>query len=140
MSLVLESLANAVAALESAILKCGDEEKLSRLDDITRNIIKAGIIQYFEFSYELCWKFMRRWIEMNVSPGITTGISRRELYRLAAEYQLISDVEQWMRYHHARNLASHTYEESTADEVYQFALLFSPDARRLLEPLASKND
>ncbi|MDI9369622.1 MAG: nucleotidyltransferase [Synergistaceae bacterium] len=140
MSLVLESLANAVAALESAILKCGDEEKLSRLDDITRNIIKAGIIQYFEFSYELCWKFMRRWIEMNVSPGITTGISRRELYRLAAEYQLISDVEQWMRYHHARNLASHTYEESTADEVYQFALLFSPDARRLLESLASKND
>lgn len=140
MPLLLDSLANAVAALENAIQKCGDEEYLASLDDVTRNLLKAGIIQYFEFSYELCWKFMRRWIEMNVSPGITTGVSRRELFRLAAEHRLISDVEQWMRYHHARNLASHTYEDHTADEVYRYALFFPPDARRLLESMASKND
>ncbi|MGI6784712.1 MAG: nucleotidyltransferase substrate binding protein [Aminivibrio sp.] len=140
MALILESLANAVSNLENAISKCGDEAALSGLDEVTKNIIKAGIIQYFEFTYELCWKFMKRWIELNVSPEITGGVSRRELFRLAAENLLILDVEQWMRYHHARNLASHTYEEYTADEVFIIAKLFSPDARRLLETLTSKND
>ena len=139
MPLDLESLMKAVSALENAIYRCNNEEFLFNLDEVVRNTIKAGVIQYFEFTYELCWKFMKRWIELNVSPEITSGISRRELFRLAAEHRLINDVEQWMRYHYARNLASHTYEERTADEVYQFALIFSPDSRQFLESLIQRN-
>ena len=45
--------------------------------------IAAGVIQNFAFTYELCWKFMKRWIEENVNSEIVDGVTRRELFRKA---------------------------------------------------------
>jgi hypothetical protein len=55
------------------------------------------------------WKFIKRWLETKISPMIADGVTRRELFRLAAENQLIVDVEQWMRYHEARKPRQKTY-------------------------------
>ncbi|NCA74578.1 MAG: nucleotidyltransferase [Gammaproteobacteria bacterium] len=140
MPLELESLRKAVRALNEVLLKSGDDEFMDALDEVARNAIRAGVIQYFEFTYELCWKFMKRWLETNVSPGIADGVARRELFRHAAEHRLISDVEQWMRYHYARNLASHTYEPDVAEDVYRVARIFAPDASLFLEALEERND
>lgn len=136
MPLELESLRKAVHALNEVLLKSGDDEFMGGLDEVARNAIRAGVIQYFEFTYELCWKFMKRWLETNVSPGV----ARRELFRHGAEHRLISDVEQWMRYHYARNLASQTYEPDVAEDVYRVARIFAPDASLFLEALEERND
>ena len=140
MALELNSLKKAVAALNGVLAKCEDVVFMRSLDDVARNAIKSGAIQYFEFTYELCWKFIKRWLEMNISPIAADGVTRRELFRLAAENRLIVDVEGWMRHHDARNRTSHTYEPAVAESVYAAAHPFARDAQMLLEALEARND
>ena len=80
-------------------------------------VCRAGVIQTFEFTYELCWKFMKRWLAENISPMAVDGIPRKELFRLAAESRLIADFNAWNDHHRARTLTSHTYDQRTA-EIY----------------------
>jgi nucleotidyltransferase substrate binding protein (TIGR01987 family) len=140
LALELGSLKKAVSALAGVLAKSNDAEFMSKLDQEARNAIRAGVIQHFEFTYELCWKFIKRWLEVNISTTAADGVTRRELFRLGAENHLIDDVEQWMRYHEARNLTSHTYEPEIAEKVYNTAHDFTRDAARLLAALEARND
>jgi len=108
------SLCRAIKSFESAV------RIYKTLDDVPEDekaVIGAGVIQNFEFTYELCWKFMKRWIEMNVDPLLVDGVTRQELFRLAAENKLIADVDKWMDFHRARNRTSHMYDEKVAESV-----------------------
>ena len=140
MPLDLGSLRNAIAALESVQGKAEDGALMSALDDVTRNAIRSGVIQHFEFTYELCWKFIRRWLEVNNGPVTVDGVTRRELFRMGVENRLIEDFATWMRYHNARNETSHTYNPATADRVYETSLDFVRDAKQLLAALEARND
>ncbi len=139
MALDLSSLEKAVGMLKKAV-DLTSPENLAAMTEDQQDLTKAGVIQYFEFTYELCWKFMKRWLEMNMGAVYVDGVTRRELFRLSAESGLISDVEQWMDYHHARNETSHTYARDTAEEIFQTAKTFLADAQTLLEHLEEKND
>ena len=140
MALALDNLQKAVSALTAVLAKSDDVKFMNSLDDVARNAIKAGVIQHFEFTYELCWKFIKRWLETNIGPAVADGVTRRELFRLAAENRLLDDVEQWMRYHEARNLTSHIYQPAVAEKVYNTAHEFARDAARLLAALEARND
>jgi len=140
MALELSSLQKSVRALAAVLAKSDEEGFMSHLDEVARNAVKAGVVQHFESTYELCWKFIRRWLATNVSPSAADGVTRRELFRWAAENRLIDDVEPWMRYHEARNLTSHIYQPEIAQQVYSIAHDFSHDAQRLLAALEARND
>jgi nucleotidyltransferase substrate binding protein (TIGR01987 family) len=140
MPLELESLQKAVAALRAVLAKSDDAEFMRGLDEIAQNAIKSGAIQHFEFTYELCWKFIKRWLEMNVSATSVDGVTRRELFRYAAENRLIDDVDRWMRHHDARNKTAHTYEPTIAESVYVAVHDFALDAQELLKALEARND
>jgi len=140
MKLDLSSLRKAVKSLTETLKVADDRNFMSKLSDIQTNAVRAGVIQNFEFTYELCWKFMKRWLEANLGSAYVDGVSRYELFRLAAEHHLISEAEQWMEYHDARNDTSHTYNEERAVEIFEIAGPFSSDARRLLDALEKKND
>jgi nucleotidyltransferase substrate binding protein (TIGR01987 family) len=140
MPLELDSLKRAATALDAVLARSEDAELMRGLDEVARNAIKSGAIQHFESTYELSWKFMKRWLETNVSPTAADGVTRRELFRLAAEQRLITDVERWMRHHAARNETSHTYDPAIAERVYAAAREFMADARGLLAALEARND
>ena len=140
MLLQLDSLIKAINSLKAVLQKAEDAELASRIDEITRYAIKSGAIKNFEFTYELCWKFMKRWLENTLGTTYVDGISRRELFRIAAENQLITDVDQWMIYHKARNITSHTYDEVRAEEVLRIAIEFAADAEKLLHQIEAHND
>jgi len=140
MLLDLTSLRKAISSLESALDFACSKEKLSGLSESQRRVVRAGVIQNFEFTYELCWKFMKRWLENNLGGVYVDGVSRRELFRLAAEHQLIDDAERWMFYHQWRNETAHIYDEVIAQEVFEAAIPFLDDAKIFLKRLESKND
>ena len=140
MKLDLSSLRKAVDSLEKALEVADDEIFISRLNNEQKETIRAGVIQNFEFTYELCWKFMRRWLQVNLGTVYVAGVSRRQLFRLSAENRLIGDVDRWMEYHDARNETTHTYDENTAEDVFETAHRFLADAQGLLEALEARND
>jgi len=135
----LSSLRKAIESLEKTLKVAENKELAAGLNDDAKDAIRAGGIQNFEFTYELCWKFMRRWLGINVGSTYVDGVTRRELFRLSAENRLISDVEQWMEYHDARNETAHTYNEDTADDVFETSRIFLADAKKLLEALKERN-
>ena len=139
MKLDLSSLRKAIEFLEKT-LKVADSSLTAGLDNDTKDAIRAGAIQNFEFTYELCWKFMRRWLEGNLGSAYIEGVTRRELFRLSAENRLLTDVDQWMEYHDARNETAHTYDEDTAEDVFETARIFFADAKKLLQALEVRND
>ncbi len=139
MSLDLSSLEKAFDSLSRALEVASTSEQMER-EANEKEVIQAGVIQNFEFTYELCWKFMKRWLEKNLGGAYVDGVTRRELFRLAAEQQLVSNVENWMLYHDARNETAHTYNEAKAEEIFLVAQQFLPDAKELLGNLKRKND
>ena len=65
----------------------------------------------------------------------------KNLFRHAAQQHLIDNVDSWFIFQKARNLTPHTYNESTAEETYDVAEQFCPEAKKLLNnlELASRN-
>lgn len=140
MELDLTSLREAVHALSETLARANDETLMSSLDEVTQYAIRAGVIQHFEFTYELSWKFIQRWLRLNASPADADPLTRRELFRTAARYALISEPQPWFRYSEARNLTSHTYDRAVADRVFEAASSFLDDVHFLLEQLEQRND
>ncbi|MFH0798702.1 MAG: nucleotidyltransferase substrate binding protein [Pseudomonadota bacterium] len=74
---------------------------------------RAGLIQFFEVSFELAWKTLRDYLE---SAGYTTQ-SPRDAIKQAFQSQLISNGEAWLEALDNRNLTVHTYDEKTAVKI-----------------------
>ena len=139
MALDLSSIKKAVVSLEKAI-KVANKSIQGAVDTDEEEVIRAGVIQNFEFTYGLCWKFMQRWLEINAIGQIVDRLTMKELFRMAAERQLIRNVGAWFEYHKARNKTSHIYDEAVAKDVYGAAVRFLGDAKELLKCLEERND
>lgn len=137
MNLQLDSLAKSIEALERSI-KTASRFETSGKD--LQETLRAGVIQNFEVAYEQAWKMMERWLENNIGSVYVNVRTRHELFRRAAESLLITDVNRWMDYHTARNLTSHTYDEDTAQSVFEEATEFLHDVKNLLRTLEANND
>jgi len=140
MSLEISSLRKGIGSLERAINVAIGKQADDEVSKDEMETIEAGVIQNFEFTYELCWKFMKRWIEENINAETIDGVTRRELFRVSAESKLIIDVNKWMEFHKARNSTSHIYDEKIADEVFAASLSFLPYAKDFLIRLEQRND
>ena len=98
---------------------------------------RASLIQHFEFCYELSWKFMKRYIEMD---GGNSGeiVSRKDLFRVSKELRLINDFQAWVKYTRDRNRTSHLYDEDTANEVYKTAKEFILEFSTFVETIEKR--
>lgn len=140
MPLELDHLRRSLAALTALLAVSENQTRMADLTEVERDGLRSGAIQKFEITYELAWKLIARWLNSNVTPGIANQVTKRELYRLAAQYGLIADVEAWMKHHEARNATSHLYDEQKAAFVYHSVTHFAHDAQRLLAELDARND
>ncbi len=85
--------------------------KDERVDDL----LKEGLIQRFEYTHELAWKLMKDYSEYQ---GYTEVRGSRDAFRKAFEMGLITDPR-WMESIEDRNLTSHNYDDTTAEEIYR---------------------
>ena len=73
-------------------------------------IERAGIIQFFEMSFELSWKLLK---DYQQAEGYDIS-SPRDAIKQAFQNGIITDGAEWMKALEDRNLTTHTYNESTA--------------------------
>lgn len=128
----LSSLEKALGSLDRAIRRSsgapGDEE------------LRDAVIQRFEYTYELCWKTLKRLLEREApTPAEIDMLSFRQLIREGGERGIVRDVEKWMVFREKRNISSHTYDREKAEEVYKAALEFYPEALALFEEVRKRN-
>ncbi len=136
----LSALRSAVASLEDGLEVVRDEDWFGRQSAKVQNTLIAGVIQNFEFAYEVGYKMLRRQIEREAaSPADVDESNFRDVLRLAGEKGLVADVEAWFDYRKMRNVTAHTYDHEKTRKVYQGTLRFIEDARALLANLEARN-
>ena len=99
---------------------------------------KAGIIQFFEMSYELAWNTMKDYLE---EQGFTDVKTPRSALKKAFEVELIENGHSWMELLLDRNLTAHTYDEEKATEVEELIHdRYFPLLMQLYKTLKQKSD
>lgn len=97
--------------LERAVTKLSeflDQDEFSELE-------QQGVIQSFEYAYELAWKTLQDYLR---AEGITEIAGPRSVFQAALKAGLISDHEAWTILHKDRTLTVHTYDPEMAEEVF----------------------
>jgi len=77
-------------------------------------IQRAGMVQFFEMTFELGWKLTKDFLE---EQGFTDVTTPRTALKKAFEVGLIEDARGWLEGLDDRNLTSHTYDEAVAFKV-----------------------
>ena len=125
--------------LERALdrLKEGWTRHLAHPDD---EQLRDGLIQRFEFTYELSHKTLKRFLEANsASPEEYDRMGFPDMIRSANEAGLLKSAwPQWSVFRKMRNLTSHTYNEATAKQVVATIPDFIAEAEFLLATLKER--
>jgi len=96
-------LKDAVKRLEEGIEKSKDE-----LD-------KDGVIQRFEFSYEILWKTLKIFLRYK---GIEVK-SPRDTFKEAFKFGLIDEEDRFLNMIEDRNKTSHIYDSETSKKIFE---------------------
>lgn len=121
--LSVEALELAVAALEEGLREYKMYPLLTMRD---------GVIQRFEIAMDLSWKLLQRTLKdvLAISPGLMR--TKQDMFRIAAEYELITNTGDWLEHYEARNQTSHIYDRNLADRVFEQIPAFLPNVRELV--------
>ncbi len=84
-----------------------DKGELNELEE-------QGLIQAFEYTYELAWNTIKDYYE---DQGETNINGSRDAFRLAFKRGFIINGELWMEMIRSRTMTSHTYNEEVAHEI-----------------------
>jgi nucleotidyltransferase substrate binding protein (TIGR01987 family) len=136
----LSSLQKSISSLEDGLSVVSDVDWFRAQTTAVQNTLVAGVIQNFEFVYEISTKMIKRRIELDsASPEEIDEGNFRQVLRVAAEKGLIANLEAWFKYRTMRNITAHTYDHEKAQLVYQGTVSFIVDARALLKALEARN-
>ena len=87
-------------------------EKATSIDNPS-NIERAGLIYFFEMTFDLAGKLVRNFLQ---EEGFTVN-SPKDAFKQAFQSELIQDGHIWMDAIDDRNLTVHTYDEKIAIEI-----------------------
>ena len=107
-----------LSSFETAVARLGEAVELYERDP-SETLIRDGLVQRFEFTYELAHKTLKRALEArSPSPEQYDGMSFADLIRSANEQNmLLGDWPVWKHYREMRSKTSHSYDEAVALEV-----------------------
>ena len=86
----------------------GTPEMLSPLE-------KEGVVQRFEYTFELAWKTLKDYLEEG--GLVIVPVTPRQVIKDAFAAKVISDGDVWIRMLDNRNLLSHTYDFSVFEHA-----------------------
>ena len=132
----LRSLKRAVEALQVAF-DVYDKSPQAE-NEPEKILLRDGVIQRFEFTFELSWKMLKRYLE-EFGLEKVDGLNNRDLFRVGFEQGLIDDPEAWFYYLKMRNQSSHIYDVNKAMAVFAAAREFRQTVQELLGRLEAKS-
>jgi nucleotidyltransferase substrate binding protein (TIGR01987 family) len=108
--------------------------------DVSDGQIRDGLIQRFEFTYEISHKMLKRFLEAtSPTPAIYDTMSFADLIRSGNENALLLGTwSDWKTYRDTRARTSHSYNEDIAREVVDGIMPFIAEARYLLTQLKTR--
>ena len=129
MKLDITSLGNAVGRLRQGLARYEREA--------TDEQIRDGLIQRFEFTYELSHKMLRRYLkETAASPDEVDHMPFADLIRTGSAQGLLrSGRPAWRRVREMRTRTSHTYDVKVASQVASAIPAFVEEAEHLYAEL-----
>ena len=77
---------------------------------------QEGLVQRFEYTYELAWKVMQDFLKYK---GYDFALGPNGALQKAFEDGLITNHDAWRRMNKARGTTSHTYNEGDALEIVE---------------------
>jgi nucleotidyltransferase substrate binding protein (TIGR01987 family) len=101
----------------------------------TDDLLRAGCIQYFEFTFELAWKTVKLVAE---DAGLNDIASPRAALKQAFKQGWIGEETIWLSMLDARNRMAHTYEAAQALDIYGSLGNFAKSLRVLHSTLSSQ--
>ena len=140
MKLDLTPLEDAVAQLEEGLDIYRSD--LALTDPRLKKHLRAAVIQAFEFTYELSFRMLRRYLELaSANPGEIDEFVFNDVIREAYRQALLrSELPAWMEFRRNRGTTSHAYNEEKAQEVFESVPDFLQEARYLLNRLHERNE
>ncbi|MGI6550471.1 MAG: HI0074 family nucleotidyltransferase substrate-binding subunit [Syntrophomonadales bacterium] len=126
----LHNFGNALQRLKEAEMELRQNE-----NQHIKGILRDGVIQRFEFTYELAWKATKAYLE---DMGITDKNSPKAVLKEAYAQLLITRENNWLLMLSDRNLTSHVYSEEMAEEITsRITSLYIKEFEQLLSELRS---
>lgn len=96
---------------------------------------EQGLIQAFEYTYELAWNTIKDYFETQGEVNINGS---RDSFRLAFRRGIIEEGELWMDMVKSRTLTSHTYNEEIARQIaFDITEKYYPEFEKLHNRLFS---
>jgi len=117
------------------------DEGWQRYQQDTRDLqIRDGLIQRFEFTYEICIKMLYRFFEQTPSSKeVIRTMGFNNFIRHAWSMGLLAEeLAQWKTFREKRNITSHTYNEDKAIEVCAIIPAFLAEAKYLCAALEKR--
>jgi nucleotidyltransferase substrate binding protein (TIGR01987 family) len=126
------SLGRAIAQLEEALAFVGSD--LARQDARVARQFRAAAIQAFEFTYELSYKTLKRFLaDTEPSPAQVQAMDFNGIVRLGyARGLLAEEISVWRGFRENRSVTSHTYNEDKAQAVFDAIPRFLNEVRFLV--------
>jgi nucleotidyltransferase substrate binding protein (TIGR01987 family) len=95
-----------------SLLKNAFEKDISAMSDLE----KEGVIQRFEYTFELAWKTIKDYLIYN---GVSFDqITPKSVIKQAFAAKIIPDGQIWIDMLEQRNLMSHTYSNESFESVF----------------------
>lgn len=128
-----------ITNFENAILRL-EEGFTAYQADTSQMLVRDGLIQRFEFTYELSHKTLKRYLEFaSATPEQYDNMPFQELIRSGNEQGLLLGTWiNWKQYRDMRSKTSHTYDEGIAIEVVAGLVPFLEEARYLRDKLRER--
>jgi nucleotidyltransferase substrate binding protein (TIGR01987 family) len=85
-------------------------EALERGPSALSALEKEGVIQRFEYTFELSWRLLKDYLE--AEGAVIAPITPRQVIKDAFAAKLLADGQAWVAMLDHRNLLAHTYDAS----------------------------
>ena len=122
----LTNIKNAISTLEEAINYYNTD-----VEQPIKNMYADSCIQRFEYTYELSWKIMKKYLKLFFNKT-EQELTIKNIFRYMQGYGLIKDWTKWVEYNDARNNTAHEYNFNKAQFVLTVLKTFLDDVKNFI--------